>query len=152
MRSRLALALGLVLLSACGGGGGGGSTVRPPTAGNTPPPAPTPTPVPSPTPAALNVTGGWHSEARSWNFHLDQNGGALTGVVLGFKNISYPDPSDPVLQISGTITANGTVAFKAPVFALDFSGNVEPGGLRMTGTLFDCANNCRNYGEVLTKQ
>ena len=151
MRSRLALALGLALLVACGGGDGGGSTVLPPTGGSTPPPAPAPTPAPSPTPAAVNVTGGWHSEARSWNFRLEQNGTALTGVVLGFKNITYPDLSDPVLQIGGTIT-NGVVAFKAPVFALDFSGNVEPGGLRMTGTLFDCANGCRNYGEVLTKK
>jgi len=99
----------------------------------------------------LNLTGGWRSEARSWNFRLEQNGSALTGVVLGFKNVSYPE-TDPVVQIAGTVNADHTVSFKAPVFGLDFTGVAEPSGLRMAGTLFDCANGCRNYGEVLDKQ
>jgi hypothetical protein len=144
----MSAAMGLVLLAGCGGGDGG--TVSNPTANATP--TPVPTPAPTPTPLALNVTGGWRSEARAWNFSLTQNGTALTGVVTGFKNITYPDLSDPVLQISGTVGPGSAVSFTAPVFGIDFTGVAEPGGLRMTGTLFECANGCRNYGEILDKQ
>lgn len=97
------------------------------------------------------MSGGWHSQARNWNFRLEHNGGALTGVVTGFRNVTYPDLSDPVLQISGTVGPGNAVAFKAPAFGIDFSGVIES-NVRMTGTLFDCANSCRNYGEILDKQ
>ena len=149
MRSRTSAAVGLVLLVGCGGGGGGG-TVSNPTSNATP--TPVPTPVPTPTPLSLNVTGGWRSEARSWNFSLTQSGTSLTGVVTGFKNVAYPNLSDPVLQIIGTVGPGGAVAFKAPIAAIDFTGVAEPSGLRMTGTLFDCVTVCRNYGEILDKQ
>jgi hypothetical protein len=98
------------------------------------------------------VTGGWRSQARAWNFRLEQNGTSLSGVVVGFKNVTYSDLSDPILQISGTISPTRNVAFKAPVYGIDFTGVAETNGLRMTGTLFDCANGCRNYGEILDKQ
>ena len=99
---------------------------------------------------ALNVSGTWRSEARSWNFRLEQNGTTLSGVVLGFKNISYPE-NDPSVQITGSISS-GDVAFTAPVFGIEFTGTVDASGIRMTGTLRDCAGGCRNYGEVLDKQ
>jgi len=148
MRSRIVPVLGLALIAGCGGGGDSNPTVSTPPVAATP----APTPAPAPTPPALNVTGGWRSEARSWNFRLEQSGTTLRGVVVGFKNVTYPNLDDPLLQITGSITSGGAVAFKAPAFGIDFSGNVEPSGTRMTGTLFDCANGCRNYGEVLVKQ
>jgi hypothetical protein len=148
MRSRTSAAVGLVLLVGCGGGGGG--TGSNPTGTATP--TPVPTPAPTPTPVSLNVSGGWRSQARAWNFQLTQNGTSLTGVVTGFKNITYSDLNDPVLQITGTVGPGSAVAFKAPVYAIDFTGVAESSGLRMTGTLYDCANACRNYGEILDKQ
>ena len=149
MQSRTTLFLGLAVLIACGGGGGGGSPTSagpPPAATQAPPP-----PTPPPTPPPLNVSGGWRSLARSWDFRLEQNGTTLTGVVTGFKNVTYSNLNDPVLQISGTISQAGAVAFKAPVFAIDFTGNVES-ATRITGTLYDCVQICRNYGEILEKQ
>jgi hypothetical protein len=83
---------------------------------------------------------------------LEQSGTTLTGVILGFKNVSYPDPTDPLVQITGSISTSGEIAFHAPVFGIEFSGTAEPSGIRMTGTLRDCAGGCRNYGEVLDKQ
>jgi hypothetical protein len=97
------------------------------------------------------VSGGWRSLARSWDFRLEQSGTTLTGVVTGFKNVTYSDLTDPTLQISGTISPSGEVAFKAPAFAIDFTGSVESSS-RMTGTLYDCVQICRNYGEILEKQ
>lgn len=149
--STAALAL---LLGGCGGDGP--KACDNPTAPGCPAsPSPSPvavtSPSPSPTPAALDVTGGWRSLARAWNFDLKQDGSNLVGVVRGFKNVSY-DPSDPAVQITGTVNPNRDVAFSAPVFGIEFSGVAEPGGLRMTGTLRDCANGCRNYGEILEKQ
>ena len=70
---------------------------------------------------------------------------------LGFKNDGY-DPSDPLVQITGTVDSSGNVAFSAGVFAIEFSGVVDPDGHRMTGTLRDCAGGCRNYGEILEKR
>jgi hypothetical protein len=115
-------------------------TTNPPLQEPTPPPA-----------TALNVTGNWRSLARSWNFNLKQNGSTLSGVVVGFKNVSY-DPSDPLVQITGSVDSNGNVAFSAGVFGIEFNGVAETGGLRITGTLRDCAGGCRNYGEILEKQ
>ena len=123
-------------------------TPPPPT---DPPPSAPPPPSPTPAPAALDVSGTWRSLARSWNFNLKQDGSNLSGVVMGFKNVNYP-PTDPSVQITGTIDATGNVAFSAAVFGLEFNGVAEPGGLRMTGTLRDCAGPCRNYGEILEKQ
>jgi len=150
-----AVAFALVL-GACGGGGACGdrSTAAdcpPPPASPTPTPITTPTPIATPTPAALDVTGNWRSLARSWNFNLKQDGSTLSGVVVGFKNISYP-ATDPTVQITGTVDASGNVAFSAAVFGIEFNGVAEPGGLRITGTLRDCAGGCRNYGEILEKQ
>ena len=152
-----AVAFALVL-GACGGGGACGDrstaadcppSPSPPIA--TPTPFATPTPIATPTPAALDVTGSWRSLARSWNFNLKQDGSTLSGVVVGFKNISYP-ATDPTVQINGTIDSSGNVAFSAAVFGIEFNGVAEPGGLRITGTLRDCAGGCRNYGEILEKQ
>jgi hypothetical protein len=150
-----AVALAL-LLGACGG------EEKPPCANPAAPgcpPSPSPSPVgnaspspePTPTPAAFDVTGGWRSLARSWNFSLKQDGSNLSGTVLGFKNVSY-DQSDPAVQITGSIDSSGNVAFSADLFGIEFNGVAEPGGLRITGTLRDCAGGCRNYGEILEKQ
>ena len=156
-RTRQALAGALALALMLGGCGGGKSNrcdnpAAPGCVVVVTSPSPTPAPTPTPTPAALDVSGGWRSQARGWNFRLEQSGTTLRGAVTGFKNVTYPDLTDPVLQISGSISQDGAVAFTAPVFAIDFSGTVDTSGLQMTGTLFDCANGCRNYGEVLDKQ
>jgi hypothetical protein len=158
IRTKMALAMGLVvalLLGGCGGSGdpaGCGSPTEPcPPPPSSPIPTSDSTPAPTPAPAALDVSGGWHSQARSWNFRLEQNGTTLTGVVLGYKNVSY-DQTDPLVQITGSISASGEVAFNAPVFGVEFSGTADPNGILMTGTLRDCANGCRNYGEVLDRK
>ena len=160
IRKKMALAGALALALLLGGCGGGTSCAENPTSvtGQPPPVSPTPTavstptPTPTPTPAALDVSGAWRSQARSWNLRLEQSGTTLTGVILGFKNVSYPDPTDPVVQIAGSISTSGEIAFQAPVFGIEFSGTVDSSGIRMTGTLRDCASGCRNYGEVLDKQ
>jgi hypothetical protein len=156
IRRKLALAGAVALALLLGGcGGGPGGCAENPTSVTCSPPPVSPSPVtqasPSPTPAALDVSGGWRSQARAWNFRLEQNGTILSGVVLGFKNVSYPE-ADPAVQITGSISSSGEVAFQAPVFGVEFSGTADPSGIRMTGTLRDCANGCRNYGEVLDKQ
>lgn len=157
---KLALAQTVFLALLLGGCGGGDNTCANPAAPDcTPRPSPSPVvttnppsqePTPPPT-AALNVTGNWRSLARSWNFNLKQDGSNLSGVVVGFKNVSYP-PTDPSVQINGTIDSSGNVAFSADVAGIEFNGVAEPGGLRITGTLRDCAGGCRNYGEILEKQ
>jgi hypothetical protein len=156
IRRKLELAAALVAALLLGGCGGAGSCADPSSPTCTPVPSPIPTPVPTPEPTptptavALDVSGSWRSLARSWNFDLKQDGTTLSGVVVGFKNVTYaPDPS---LQITGTISSSGDVAFSAQAFGMEFNGIAEPGGLRMTGTLRDCAGPCRNYGEILEKQ
>ena len=152
----LAQAVALALLL---GGCGGENTCANPAAECQPRPSPSPVvttdprpPEPPPPPVAvLDVSGTWRSLARSWNFNLKQDGSTLSGVVLGFKNVSYP-ATDPTVQINGTIDSSGNVAFSADVFGIEFNGVAEPGGLRITGTLRDCAGGCRNYGEILEKQ
>jgi hypothetical protein len=161
IRRKLALAQIVavaLLLGACGGGDHGDpspvcANPAAPGCGDPPPASPviTNTPPPTEPPAVLNVTGGWRSLARSWNFSLKQDGANLSGVVVGFKNVSY-DASDPAVQITGSIDSSGSVAFSAPVFGIEFSGIVEPGGLKIAGTLRDCAGGCRNYGEILEKK
>jgi hypothetical protein len=159
IRRKLALAHTVALALLLGGCGSEGQPpcVNPaaPGCGETPPASPVITSSPateeSPAATVLDVTGSWRSLARSWNFNLKQDGSALSGAVVGFKNVSY-DASDPAVQIDGTIDSSGNVAFSAPVFGIEFSGVAEPGGLRISGTLRDCAGNCRNYGEILEKQ
>jgi hypothetical protein len=158
IRRKLALTASLalaLLLGACGEGDGPDCARNPtgpgcPVEVASPSPLPTPTPTPTPTPAP-DVSGNWRSLARAWNFNLKQDGSNLSGVVAGYKNVSY-NPSDPAVQINGTIDSSGNVAFSAELFGIEFSGVAETGGLRMTGTLRDCANGCRNYGEILEKQ
>lgn len=160
IRRKLALAQTVALALLLGGCGGGDNTCANPAAPDcTTRPSPSPVvttnpPLQEPTPppaTALNVTGNWRSLARSWNFNLKQDGSTLSGVVVGFKNVSY-DPSDPLVQITGSVDSNGNVAFSAGVFGIEFNGVAETGGLRITGTLRDCAGGCRNYGEILEKQ
>jgi hypothetical protein len=157
IRRKLTLAGALALALLLGGCGGSDRNpcANPAAPGCSASPVISPSPVtqtsPSPTPAALDVSGGWRSQARAWNFRLEQNGTTLSGVVTGFKSVSYPE-TDPAVQITGTISSSGDVTFKAPVYGIDFSGTVDSSGIRMTGTLFDCANGCRNYGEVLDKR
>jgi hypothetical protein len=155
IRRKLALAGALALSLLLGGCGSGdpGKCANPAASGCSVVvvTSPSPTPTPTPTQAALDVSGVWRSQARSWNFRLAQSGTTLSGVVLGFKNVSYPE-ADPAVQITGSISSSGEVAFQAPVFGVEFSGTADSSGIRMTGTLRDCANGCRNYGEVLDKQ
>jgi hypothetical protein len=142
-----ALAL-VVLLGACGDDSTPVTSTPPTTA---PAPAATPVPAPTPTPAGPTATGFWDSEARRWHFRLEQQGTNLTGSLLGFKDVYYPNPEDPELKITG-INAGGQVDFHADAFGTRFSGTMSSDGRQMTGTLRDCANGCRNYGEVLVRQ
>lgn len=141
-------ALGLLSLVAAGCGGGGGNTTAPspvtPVAQATPTPTPTPVPVP-------NVAGFWVSEARQWNIELRQSGNTLTGVLRGYKNVTYSNLQDPALQITGTISNAGHVNFGCSAFDLGFEGDVN-GPNHMNGSTHDCANGCRNYGEIWDKQ
>lgn len=149
MRSSAILVLGVVLLSGCDNPEGPTPTSMP-----SPSAAPTaaPTPTPTPTPAAASVTGNWRSEARSWDIRLEQNGSAIGGHLVGFKDMTYSNPNHPDLQITGTVNAAGEVEFGAAAFALSFTGTVEPGGAHINGTLYDCVNVCRKYGEILTRR
>ena len=148
-RSVVVTVVSMLTLAGCGGGGG--STSAPSSAAPTAV-APTPTPTPTPVPVPPNVAGVWKSEARQWYFELRQSGSRLTGVLLGFKNVTYSNPDHPDLQISGAITTSGHVNFACAAFSLGFEGDVGTTLQRMDGTLYDCANGCRNYGEILVRQ
>jgi hypothetical protein len=76
----------------------------------------------------------------------------IRGQLVGFKNAEFTNPTHPDLQITGTVTGTNTIDFKADAYALRFSGTTEAGGARMTGSLFDCVNVCRSYGEILVKR
>ncbi|HEV8264212.1 MAG TPA: hypothetical protein VGQ06_04625 [Gemmatimonadales bacterium] len=147
-RRMLGIASGLALAVTLGSCGDEGPTgvVTPTT---TPAPTPTPTPAPTPTPPPA-VSGFWDSEARRWHFRLEQQGTMITGALLGFRDVYYSNPEDPDLQITGSLVGS-QIDFHANAFGTNFSGTVQPGGLRMTGTLRDCANGCRNYGDELVK-
>ncbi|HVR69735.1 MAG TPA: hypothetical protein VMT87_02725 [Vicinamibacteria bacterium] len=146
MRTYVAAVVGIALLSAC--------DKDTPTRPDPPPPvapAAAPTPVPPPTPPPLALTGHWHSEARSWEIQLEQEGSEIRGRLVGFKNVEFSNPAHPDLQITGTVTGTNTVDFKAEAYALRFSGTAES-STEMTGSLFDCVTVCRSYGEVLVKR
>jgi hypothetical protein len=146
MNSRLGLVLAAALaLSACGSD----KVVNPPPP--TPPPAvatPTPPP-PTPVPVA-NVTGSWDSEARRWHFRLEQRGSAITGQLLGYRDVYYSNPEHGDLAITGTVSSTGAVSFSCNAFAVSFQGQVESAS-RMTGSTYDCGVTCRSYGEVMVK-
>jgi hypothetical protein len=72
--------------------------------------------------------------------------------LVGYQNVEFSNPEHPDLQITGTVTGTDTVDFKAEAYAVRFSGTAEAGGARMTGSLYDCANVCRGYGEILIKR
>jgi hypothetical protein len=146
----LAGVLGALALAGCGGGSGGNTTAPSPV---TPPAQATPTPTPAPTPPpAPNVSGFWTSQARQWNIELRQSGSRLTGVLRGFKNVTYDNLQDPVLQISGTISSSGHVDFSCAAYDFSSEGDANASGTRINGTTHDCANGCRNYGEIWVKQ
>lgn len=133
-------------MATCGGDGGSPSPTSstPPT---TAPPPPTTTLAPAPP----NVTGFWTSQARQWHIELRQSANVLTGVLRGYKNVTYSNLDHPDLQITGTITNAGRVDFGCAAYSLGFVGDVDSTRTRMTGTTRDCANGCRNYGEVWVK-
>lgn len=145
---RLTSGFGLaVMLGACGDGGPTIPVVNP-TAQPTPaPPAPTPTP----TPAPAAVTGFWDSEARRWHLRLEQQGTTVTGALLGYRDVYYSNPEHSDLQITGTVVGS-QIDFRADAFGVSFGGTIQADGRRITGTLRDCANGCRNYGDELVKQ
>jgi hypothetical protein len=143
---KLLLAAALIL-PGCGGSGSSGNAPTPPTQ----PPAPVATPTPAPTPVPVaNITGSWDSEARRWHFRLEQRGSRVSGQLLGFRDTYYSNPDHPDLAISGTVSSGGVVNFGCTAFSVNFSGQVAS-STRMTGTLYDCGNACRNYGEVMVK-
>lgn len=145
----LIAALGLVSL--CLACGGNDSPSSPSTTLPTAVATPTPTPVPTPTPAP-NVAGLWLSQARRWKINLQQRStGVITGTLEGFGNIQY-DPSNPLVQIRGSITASGRVTFEAPAFEFYFEGIAARDGQRMEGTTRDCAVDCKTYGEVYVRR
>jgi hypothetical protein len=143
----VALAMMAVLPGCDGGGGGGGSNA--PT--NVAPPAPAPTPVPAPTPAPVpNVSGSWDSEARRWHLRLEHRGDTITGALLGYRDVYYSNPEHSDLAIRGTVSSAGVVSFSCAAFAVSFEGRIESTS-RMSGTLYDCGNGCRTYGDILVR-
>jgi hypothetical protein len=144
--SRIGAVLAVVALAACGS-----DTPATPTPQQTPLPTATPAPVATPTPAALaNVSGSWDSEARRWHFRLEQHGSAITGQLLGYRDVYYSNPEHSDLAITGTVSSTGAVSFGCNAFAVHFDGQVASAS-SMTGTTYDCGITCRNYGEVMVK-
>ena len=142
---RRLLLVTMLLLPGCGGGGGNAPTPV------TPPPAPAATPAPTPPPVSVpSIAGSWDSEARRWHFRLQQSGSNITGQLLGYGRDYYSNPEHADLAIRGTVASNGTVTFGCAAFGVNFTGRVES-ATRMTGTLYDCGNGCRNYGDVMVK-
>lgn len=41
--------------------------------------------------------------------------------------------------------------FRATADGVNFSGTIQPDGRRITGTLRDCVNGCRNFGDTLVR-
>lgn len=136
----------VILIPACGGGNGGNS----PTPITTPRP-PAATPAPTPTPASVPaVAGSWDSEARRWHFRLQQSGTVITGQLLGYGRDYYSNPEHADLAVRGTVSSTGAITFGCDAFGVNFEGRVESPS-RMTGTLYDCGNGCRNYGDAMVK-
>lgn len=143
---RKLLLIALVLLPACGGGGNDPTPVTQPPA----PPATTLAPAPPP-PSVPSISGTWDSQARRWHFRLGQSGSNVTGQLLGYANVYYPNPTqNGNLTIRGTISSNGNITFGCNSDGVSFTGRVES-STRMTGTSYDCANGCRTYGEILVR-
>jgi hypothetical protein len=142
---RKLLLIAAVLLPACGGGGNDPTPVTQPPA----PPATTLAPAPPP-PTVPSVAGTWDSEARRWHFRLRQSGSTVTGQLLGYAQTYYPDPNHPALAITGTVSSSGAITFGCQSDDVGFTGVVVSSN-RMTGTLFDCGNGCRNYGDALVR-
>jgi hypothetical protein len=152
----LAGAVALTLtLGGCGSDGDGGGCANPNgpgCPGSPTPPPPTPAaPSPSPTPVAVpSATGYWDSEARRWHFRLEQHGSTITGQLLGYRDVYYDNPEHGDLAVSGTVSSTGAITFGCAAFGVNFEGQIESGS-RMTGTLYDCGNGCRNYGDIMVK-
>jgi len=147
-----ALALALTF-AACDNGGGDGCAQNPlgPGCGPSPTPPSPVAPSPSPTPVPVpSVSGSWDSEARRWHFRLQQSGSTITGQLLGYRDVYYSNPDHGDLAIRGTVSSTGAITFGAAAFAVNFDGHVDSSS-RMTGTLCDCANACRNYGDIMVK-
>jgi hypothetical protein len=142
---RKLLLIAALLLPACDKGGGTIPTpvTQPPAPPATQPPAPAPIPV-------ANISGSWDSEARRWHFRLDHRGSTVTGQLLGFRDVYYSNPEHSDLAIRGTVSSTGAVTFGCAAFGVNFEGRIES-STRMTGTLYDCGNGCRNYGDIMVK-
>lgn len=155
MRKSVTLAVALALALTLGGCGSDEGPCQNPTGPGcpgspTPPPAtPTPVPVPTPTPVP-SVAGSWDSEARRWHFRLEQSGSAVTGQLLGYRDVYYSNPDHADLAIHGTVSSTGAITFGCAAFGVNFEGRIESSS-RMTGTLYDCGSGCRNYGDVMVK-
>jgi hypothetical protein len=93
---------------------------------------------------ARSLTGVWTSQARAWNFEIQQVGGQITGRLLGFKNVSL-NPPPPLF---GTVKAPRSVAFDVPG-GLSFAGTVSADAMAIPGTL---SEGSRNYGDILDRQ
>lgn len=155
MQKSLSLACALALamtLGACGDGEN--CSTNPTGASCTPPPPPPPSPTaaaPSPTPIPIpNVSGSWDSEARRWHFRLQQQGSTVSGQLLGYRDVYYSNPDHGDLAISGTISSTGAITFGCAAYGVNFDGRIDSSS-RMTGTLYDCGNGCRNYGDIMVK-
>ena len=141
--SRIGLVLaGAITLSACGSD----TVVNPPPV-TQPTAAPTPAPTPIPVPC---VSGSWDSEARRWHFRLQHQGSTVTGQLLGYRDVYYSNPDHGDLAITGTVSSTGAITFGCVAFGVNFDGQIESSS-RMTGTLRDCGNGCRNYGDIMVK-
>ncbi len=142
---RKLLLIAVLLLPSCKGDGPTPPTPITPT----PPPLATLAPAPPP-PSVPAISGAWDSEARRWHFRIQQQGSTVSGQLLGYRTVYYPDPRHPDLALRGSITPGGVVTFGCNSDGVYFEGRVES-ATRITGTLYDCVNGCRSYGDVLIR-
>jgi hypothetical protein len=100
-----------------------------------------------------SLSGYWTSRARAWNYEITQNGSVITGRIIGFKNIVYPDIPliQGFLKLHGTVTPSGEVQFESVWSAVSFAGTLNGSLDSLTGTVFDCAIICRDYGEEMVR-
>lgn len=103
--------------------------------------------------SARSLTGFWTSEARAWNFQLQQNGPTLSGALVGFKGETLRSP----FSLSGAVRSPRAVEFTVPgpfvvgtlrFPSLSFSGTADGTINAITGIL----DEGRNFNDILRRR
>jgi hypothetical protein len=93
---------------------------------------------------ARRLAGVWFSRARAWYFEIAHVGPNITGRLLGFREVSLPEP----IPLFGVVRHPRTVAFDVPG-GISFAGAADSTVGQIVGTLNEGS---RRYGEVLVRQ